>query len=205
VQVAEGALTNIPTDLITAYLCRGCSTWRNRPLSRGPKVAGRRNGPQKDPRRDAFWYRRTFKLAEPIPSAGDDQVGKAMFGTRVILNGKLLGSCAMLHSGVLRRTGGAYRPARRIAHPCLGRTAMRLARRYTSGSTTKRNATSPASSIVELILSGVPNIENVQIAPDLSSRQARVRVWLKHTADGDVTSEVREAKSRKLAAKPRRA
>ena len=28
----------------------------------GPKVADRGTVPQKDPRRDAFWYRRTFRL-----------------------------------------------------------------------------------------------------------------------------------------------
>jgi beta-galactosidase len=54
---------------------------------------------------------------------------------------------------------------------------------------------------VELILSGTPNIVNVQVAPELSNRQARVQVRLKHTTDGEVTVQVREAKSRKVVGK----
>ena len=48
---------------------------------------------------------------------------------------------------------------------------------------------------MDLILSGTPNIVNVQVTPDLENRQARVRVWLKNAAAGDVTAAVREAKS----------
>ncbi|MCF7734185.1 MAG: hypothetical protein K9N23_21050, partial [Akkermansiaceae bacterium] len=49
---------------------------------------------QKDPRRDAFWYRRTFTLDRSLPAAATLKVGKAMFGTRAILNGMLLGDHA---------------------------------------------------------------------------------------------------------------
>ena len=60
----------------------------------GPKVANRQSIPQKDPKRDAFWYRRTFTLDGPLPAVAKLKVAKAMFGTRVFLNGTLLGDHA---------------------------------------------------------------------------------------------------------------
>ena len=57
----------------------------------GPKVQDRKEYRQKDPRRDAFWYRRTFKIDGAIPAVAKLKVSKAMFGTRVFLNGKSLG------------------------------------------------------------------------------------------------------------------
>jgi len=45
----------------------------------------------KSTKREAFWYRRTFELAEPPPAVAWLKVNKAMFGTRVLLNGILLG------------------------------------------------------------------------------------------------------------------
>ena len=49
---------------------------------------------ESDPRREAFWYRRTFTLKESLPDVAKLKIGKAMFGTRVCLNGKLLGDHA---------------------------------------------------------------------------------------------------------------
>ena len=41
--------------------------------------------------RQAFWYRRTFRIDGTLPEVAVLKVAKAMFGTRVILNGTLLG------------------------------------------------------------------------------------------------------------------
>ena len=202
-QVAEGALTNIPTAFDHGVPVPGLLDMAQPPfVAPGPKIAGRRNGPQKDPRRDAFWYRRTFKLAEPIPSAATIKVGKAMFGTRVILNGKLLGDHAPCFTPGFFDAQAALKTGENELLIRVGADCDAVGPTVPSGSDYEKERYLPGIfDSVELILSGVPNIENVQIAPDLSSRQARVRVWLKHTADGDVTIEVREAKSRKLAAK----
>lgn len=56
---------------------------------------------------------------------------------------------------------------------------------------------------VELIMSGTPNVVNVQVAPDLAKQSARVLVWLVGNGGGNVTVEVREAKSKKQLAKHR--
>jgi hypothetical protein len=41
--------------------------------------------------RQAFWYRRSFKLDGPYPEVLRLKLHKAMYGTRVFLNGKLVG------------------------------------------------------------------------------------------------------------------
>ncbi len=41
--------------------------------------------------RQAFWYRRTFTLNAPAAKSVRLKIHKAMFGTRVFLNGKLVG------------------------------------------------------------------------------------------------------------------
>ena len=56
----------------------------------GPVVKDRNATSQIFPRRDAFWYRRRFKVG-PIPAVATLKIGKAMFVARVLLNGKSVG------------------------------------------------------------------------------------------------------------------
>jgi hypothetical protein len=200
-QIAEGALNAVPAKFEHEVVVPGLVDMANPPFVQpGPKVVSRNKVPQKDPRRDAFWYRRTFKITGPIPAVATLKVSKAMFGTRVLLNGTLLGdhapcftpgffdATAALKTGVneLLIRVGADRDAVTAAVP--------------SGFDYEKERYIPGIfDSVELILAGTPNIVNVQVTPDLSNRQARVRVWLKGSTSGDVRVEVREAKSRKLA------
>ena len=41
-----------------------------------------------DPRREAFWYRRTFTLDGAVPAVAMLKIHKACYGTRVYLNGQ---------------------------------------------------------------------------------------------------------------------
>ena len=54
-------------------------------------VAKRDAIPQKDPRRDAFWYRRTFTVEGTIPAIALLKIHKARYGTKVWLNGQDIG------------------------------------------------------------------------------------------------------------------
>ncbi|HOV77068.1 MAG TPA: hypothetical protein PLS24_03510, partial [Sedimentisphaerales bacterium] len=45
----------------------------------------------KSEKRQAFWYRRTFTLKGPIPEAAILKIHKARYGTKVWLNGRLVG------------------------------------------------------------------------------------------------------------------
>ncbi len=42
-------------------------------------------------KREAFWYRKTFKVKNKIPDVALLKVNKAKYGTKVILNGKTVG------------------------------------------------------------------------------------------------------------------
>ena len=46
---------------------------------------------QKSPRREAFWYRRTFRVKGEVPAVAVLKLHKAAYGSRVLLNGVLLG------------------------------------------------------------------------------------------------------------------
>ena len=95
-QIAEGAMDAAPAKFERDVVVPGLVDMARPPfVEPGPKVAERGKAfPQKDPRRDAFWYRRTFTVRGPVPAVATLKVSKAMFGTRVILNGQVLGDHA---------------------------------------------------------------------------------------------------------------
>ena len=168
----------------------------------GPSLTHLDKFSQKDPRRDAFWYRRTFTVAGPIPSVATLKVGKVMFGSRVILNDKLLGDHAPCFTPGLFDAQGALKTGENELLIRVGADRNVIPNNAPSGFDYEKKRYIPGIfDSVELILAGTPNILNVQVAPDLSNRQAHVRVWLQSTTDSDVTIEVRESKSRKLAGK----
>ena len=41
--------------------------------------------------REAFWLRRTFRVDGPVPDVAMLKINKARYGTKVLLNGKLVG------------------------------------------------------------------------------------------------------------------
>ena len=199
-QIAEGALDAVPAKFGHEVVVPGLVDMAQPPfVEPGPKVADRRKGSQKDPRRDAFWYRRTFTIAGPIPTVATLKVGKAMFGTRVILNGQGLGDHAPCFTPGFFDTKAALKTGENELLIRVGADRDAVTAAVPSGFDFEKEHYLPGIfDSVELILSGTPNIVNVQVAPDLSNRQARVQVWLKNTTNGEVTVEIREAKSRKV-------
>lgn len=169
----------------------------------GPKVVDRQAIPQKDLRRDAFWYRRTFRVNGPVPAIAQVKVGKAMFGTRVVLNGHTLGDHAP-----------CFTPGYFDARPALKSGENEILIRVGAD----RNAVGPAIpsgfdfekeryipgilDSVEVILSGTPHFVSLQTAPDIAAKTVRVQAVLRN--DGESTQSVvkfvvREAKSRREA------
>ena len=58
--------------------------------------------------REAFWYRRTFRVDGPIPDVALLKINKARYGTKVFLNGKLVGEhVCLLHARLFRRERAA--------------------------------------------------------------------------------------------------
>ncbi len=202
-QVAEGGSGQMPQTFDHEVPVPGLVDMATPPFAEpGPKLANSAELPQKDPRREAFWYRRTFVVPEPIPAVATLKVGKAMFGTRVFLNGKLLGEHAPCFTPGFFDARGALRSGENEVVIRVGADRAAVTAAVPSGFDFEKTRYIPGIfDSVELILSGTPNIVRVQVAPDVSNRLARVRVELRHAVDGDVTAEIREAKSGKVVGK----
>jgi hypothetical protein len=203
-QIAEGRMEQAPANFDRPVPVPGLVSLAAPPFdAAGPKVAKRESIPQKDPKRDAFWYRRTFALDGPLPAVARLKVAKAMFGTRVFLNGTLLGD----HQP-------SFTPGYFDARPAL-RTGMNeilirvgadrdaVGRACPDGFDFEKERYIPGIfDSVQLVLSGTPHLASVQAAPDVAGQTVRVQAVLRNdgpTGDASVEFVVREAKSGKVA------
>ena len=154
--------------------------------------------------REAFWYRRTFKVSGPVPAVAQLKLHKAAYGARVFLNGTLLGEHLPSFTpgwfdakAALRGDGaenelvirvGAFRDALPPGIPA-GWDFEKV--KYIPG----------LFDSVELILSGTPNIVRMQAAPDITNKTVRVQTLLRNTgsqAAATLNFTVREAKSGRI-------
>src|SRR5208282_3407837 len=68
-QIAEGKMDAVPAVFERTVPVPGLVSLATPAFDApGPKVADRNNITQKDPKRDAFWYRRTFTVDGPVPA-----------------------------------------------------------------------------------------------------------------------------------------
>ena len=81
-QVAEGAMDTVPSQFEHTVPVPG--------LVDMAKPAFAEVGKKSD-KRQAFWYRRTFTVDGPIPDVAILKIHKARYGTKVWLNGQLVG------------------------------------------------------------------------------------------------------------------
>src|ERR1035438_7319214 len=161
---------------------------------------------QKSARREAFWYRRTFKFKGEVPAVALLKVHKATYGSRVFLNGVLLGE----H---LPNFTPGYFDARPALHGngAVNELVIRVG--------ASRDAVPPTVASgwdfekvryipgifdsVELILSGTPNIVRVQVAPEITNQSIRVQVVVRNAGPASTSTQlrfvVREARSGKSA------
>ena len=165
-------------------------------------MTDRQSVPQKDPRRDAFWYRRAFRVAEPLPTVAVLKVHKAMFGTRVFLNGKLLGDHAPCFTSGYFDARAALKLGDNDLVIRVGADRDAVGAAVPSGFDFEKERYIPGIfDSVELILSGSPYIENVQAVPELLAQSVRVQILLRNTGSAEATVKprltVREAKSRR--------
>ncbi len=169
----------------------------------GPKVANCRSTAQKDPKRDAFWYRRTFTLDGPLPAVAKLKVAKAMFGARAFLNGTLLGDHAPSFTPGYFDAKPALRTGTNEILIRVGADRDAVGRAYPDGFDFEKQRYTPGIfDSVELILSGTPHFISVQASPDVAGKTVRAQAVLRNdgeAAKAAVTFVVREAKSGKVA------
>ena len=200
-QIAEGKMDVAPAAFDRTVPVPGLASLASPAFTDppGPKVAERRKVAQKDPKRDVFWYRRTFRLDQPVPAVATIKVHKAMFGTRVILNGQLLGD------HLLCFTPGYFnaKPSLKIGENELlirvGADRDAVGPAIPSGLDFEKEHYIPGIfDSVELILSGTPHFIQVQTAPDIATGKVRVQALLRNEGEpvqAAVTFVVRQDKS----------
>jgi hypothetical protein len=157
------------------------------------------------PRREAFWYRRTFRVTGDVPAVASLKLHKAAYGARVFLNGVLLGEHLPSFTPgyfdarpALRGNGAKNELVMR-----LGATREALPPTVASGWDYEKIRYIPGLfDSVELILSGTPNIVRVQVAPEIATQTIRVQAVVRNAGSQSTAQlrfKVREARSGKLA------
>ncbi len=210
-EIAEGSLSQPLAKYAQTVPVPGLADMADPPFE---EVGSRPDDPRKrdlvlrDPRREAFWYRRFFSIDGPVPSVALLKIRKAKFGTSVYLNGQhvdnhlpcftpghfdlrpLLRGDGQKNELVIR-VGAA--PVQLPSHVPYGRDSEKVL--YLPG----------IYDSVELILSGTPHVVNVQTAPDIEAKAVRVIATLRNSGiaamSTKMTLTVREAQSGKTSIK----
>jgi beta-galactosidase len=207
-QIAEGMMGQAPANFNRTVPVPGLVSLATPAFdAAAPKVAKRESIPQKDPKREAFWYRRTFSLDRPVPAVATLKVAKAMFGTRVFLNGKLLGDHLPSFTPGYFDARSALKNGRNEILIRLGADRDAVGRIHPDGFDFEKERYIPGIfDSVELILSGTPHFLGLQTAPDLGAKSVRVQAVLCRDngaaplpGQAVVRFVVREARSGKVA------
>jgi hypothetical protein len=134
---------------------------------------------KKSPLRQAFWYRRTFRVDGAIPEVAILKIHKAKYGTKVFLNGKVAGEhlpCftpAYLDVKALLR--GKNEENELVVR--VGADRESLPEGMPTGWDFEKYLFLPGIyDSVELILTGRPYIANVQAVPDIEAKTVRAVV-----------------------------
>jgi beta-galactosidase len=205
-QIAEGTMDNIPEEFNHTVQVPGLVSLAT-PAFRdaGPKVSDRRSIIQKDTLREAFWYYRTFTIEGPIPDIALLKVSKAMFGTKVFLNGKDLGEHLPCFTPGYFNLKEAIKTGENKLVIRIGSARNSVPFSVPDGFDFEKDRYIPGIfDNVELILSGVPNIISAQAAPDINEKQVRVQVKLGNHVKRNkskVTFIVKESESDLIAGK----
>lgn len=189
-QVAEGAMDSMPDRFDRKVPVPGLIDMA-RPAFEEVGV--------KSEKRQAFWYRRTFTVKGAIPAVAILKVHKARYGTKVWLNGRLVGEHLPCFTPALMDVKpylkGAGQENELVVR--VGADRECLPKGQPTGWDFEKYLYIPGIyDSVELILSGEPRIVNIQAVPDIEVRSVRVVAELQSSSAGScsVACEVREAK-----------
>jgi len=188
-QVAEGTMDTVPSQFEHAVPVPG--------LVDMAKPAFEEVG-KKSAKRQAFWYRRTFTVERSIPDVAILKIHKACYGTKVWLNGQVVGEHLPCFTPALidvkRHLKGTGQPNELVIR--VGADRESRPTDVPSGWDFEKYLYIPGIyDSVELILSGEPFIANIQAVPDIDGKKVRVIAELQSSIETTcpVTCEVTEA------------
>ena len=188
-QVAEGTMATAPLEFNHTVAVPGLIDLAKPAF---PEVG------VKSARREAFWYRRSFRVDSADSPVAVLKVGKAMFGTRVFLNGKSLGDHLPCFTPGYFDARAALREGDNEILIRVGAFHDSIPKPIPSGWDYEKYKFAPGIfDSVELIQSGFPHIDRVQAVPDLERKAVTVYAWVRspHEMVGAPLSfTVREAK-----------
>ncbi|MDI6449237.1 glycoside hydrolase family 2 protein [Anaerobaca lacustris] len=193
-QVAEGAMDSIPGRFGHTVLVPGLIDMAR------PAFAG---VGKKSERRQAFWYRRTLTVEGPIPDVAMLKLNKARYGTKVWLNGQLVGEhlpCfTPTYLDVKPHLKGSGQDNELIVRVGADRDAL-PAGQPTGWDFEKYLYIPGIYDDVALILTSEPFIRNVQVVPDIEAERVRIVAELQSSRSGSCTTvcKVSEAGSGKV-------
>jgi hypothetical protein len=197
--IAEGSFEEIPKAFDHKIAVPGLADMAQPPFEDVGTTAGKRQ---------AFWYRRTFRIDGAVPPVAQLKVHKAQYGTRVVLNGKMVGDHIPCFTpgyfDVRDALKGAGAENELIIRVGAHRTS--LPESVPAGwDFEKRKHIPGIYDSVELILTGAPQIVNIQTVPDLPTSAVRAAIALNNAepngTKGMLVAEVREAATGRVAAK----
>lgn len=203
-QIAEGTMDHVPAAFDRSIQVPGLVTLAKPGFADppGPPVQDGKLIAQKDPKREAFWYRRTFTLGQPLPVVARLKVAKAAYGTKAILNGVDLGTHAPCFTPGYFDATQALSPAENILLIRVGADRDAATAAVPSGFDFEKRRYIPGIfDSVELILSGTPHIVQVQAVPVIARSSVRMQAVLLNAGAScrrSVRFVVREAKSGRI-------
>jgi len=132
---------------------------------------------EKSEKRQAFWYHRTFAVVEAIPDVAILKIHKAKYGTKVFLNGSLVGEHLPCFTPALLDVKPFLNAAGQQNELIVrvGADRESLPEGMPTGWDFEKYLYIPGIyDSVELILTGAPYIERVQTVPDIEQSKVKV-------------------------------
>ena len=203
-KIAEGSMDKIPVVYDHIIKVPGLVSLAEPEFrAPGPKVRDRRSIVQKDSLREAFWYFRNFIIDTPVPAIAVLKVSKAMFGTKVFLNGKYIGEHLPCFTPGYFDVKNALKQGDNELIIRVGSCRNSVPFSIPDGFDFEKERYIPGIfDNVDLILSGTPGIISAQAAPDIGHRQVRIHVRLGNpgkASSSKVKIVIKEAVTQKTA------
>ena len=196
-QIEEGALDVQPAQFSHTIPVPGLADMAAPPFEQpGTTFAPGRHKPDRpaDPRREAFWYRKTFRVDGALPAVAQLKVNKAAYGTKVFVNGQVAGEHLPNFTPgwfdvrpYLKGDGAENELIIRVG-ASLAQVPPQIVDGYDGE---KRRFIPGIYDSVQLILSGTPNIVNVQAVPDVDKQSVRAVIELANAGKDSKTVAVR--------------